>query len=154
MLNNVLLIAAALATATPATAATNDAFTGARVELNAGVNQNDFNYGAALGYDLPLGDRATVGVDAVADNVFDRTGRELGVGARLGYALSPTVLAYGRAGYTNYDLVNTHLNGYNVGGGLNLRLAPNLYGNVEYRYTDLENRVSGHGARVGIGLRF
>lgn len=161
MLNKILFIAAALTAATPAVAQTNAAFVGPRVELNAGVQDvrhadvNDFTYGVALGADAPIGDRFTIGGELAADNVVSHN-RTLGVGARLGYALSPNVLGYGRVGYSNLDLGRHggHLDGLNAGAGLAFAITPNLYTNVEYRYTDFENHVGSHGARVGIGFRF
>jgi outer membrane immunogenic protein len=154
-------VAAASLAATPAVAQTNANFTGARVEVNAGFDDvrnahefNDVTYGVAAGGDVGLGDRFTLGAQAEANNVFDNEGRELGGAVRLGYAITPNLLAYGRAGYSTVDLRHENLNGLNVGGGLNLALSRNVYTNLEYRYSDFEHNVGSHGARVGVGLRF
>jgi outer membrane immunogenic protein len=163
-MKTLLLAALAAGTAlvaTPAFAQTNANFIGPRIEVNAGVdnvkNARDFNdvtYGLAAGVDLPLGGRGTLGGDLELSNPFDDNGRTLGAGVRLGYAVSPHVLAYGRAGYETVDLPNDNFQGLNVGGGLNFALNRNMYAAIEYRYTDFEHNVGSHGARVGIGLRF
>lgn len=156
---NILLIAAALGAATPAVAHTNDAFTGARVELNAGHTNfnhvgdlNDVDYGLAVGYDVRLNDRFTLGAEATVQNAFSKNSRQLGVGARLGYAITPDLLGFARVGYTNLDRYN--LDGVNFGGGLNYRIAHNVYISGEYRRTEFQHNVSSDAALVGVGLRF
>lgn len=153
---------AALAFATPAIAQTNANFTGPRVELNAGIDDinnlpdtSEINYGAAVGLDLPLGDRATIGIDGTASNVFESE-RILGAGARLGYAVSPDVLLFARAGYENYRLArNFDLEGLAVGGGVEVSVAKNAFVKLEGRYTDFDNGNTGRvGALVAAGLRF
>lgn len=156
------LALATLAVASPVAAQTNTNFVGPRVELNAGItdvnrnnNFNDVSYSGAVGVDVGLGDRVTVGVEANASDVFDSTGRTFGVAGRLGVALNPNVLVFGRAGYTNInDRFDRKLDGIAVGGGVNFALTPNLYGNVEYRYSDVQNGVRTHGGLLGVGLRF
>lgn len=161
MLNKILVIAAALGATTPALAQTNANFVGPRIELNAGLDdvQNardyqDVNYGAAIGYDFPLSDRVTLGAEATAQNVFDSEGREFGAAARLGYAVSPNALLFGRVGYANVDLRGRNAEGLTVGGGLNFNLTHNAYASVEYRYTDFDHNVGRHGGLVGVGIRF
>lgn len=162
MITKALLIAAALTAATPAAAQTNVAFTGPRVELNAGLDDvrnaheiQNVNYGAALGYDLGLGDRVTLGVEGTAQNFLDSEGREFGAGARLGLAVTPNVLAFGRAGYTTVDLDHgVNAEGLTLGGGLNFAITNHAYAGVEYRYTNFEHGVGRHGALLGVGLRF
>lgn len=152
---------------TPALAqdAANTNFTGIRAELNAGVDDvrslrqsSDINYGAAVGVDVPLGTRITVGVDGTAANVFEND-RILGVGARLGLAVHPRVLLYGRAGYENYRDVRTALrdrtlDGLALGGGIEFALSRNSFVKLEGRYTDFERGAGRTGALVGAGLRF
>lgn len=156
------LIALALTATTPALAQTNAAFVGPRVELNAGLDDvtqrpetNDVTYGAAVGIDAPVGDRFTLGVEGTVRNFAQDEGRTFGVAARAGVAATENVLVFGRAGYTNYeDAFEQKLDGLTVGGGLNFRLTPNTYANVEYRYSDFEHNVGSHGGLVGIGVRF
>jgi outer membrane immunogenic protein len=156
MMTLLLMSAAALAFATPA-AAQNAQFVGPRVELQTGINgeaDRDVTYGAVLGYDVPITGRATLGADIDATNVFDKDGRILGAGARLGYALHRDVLAYGRLGYANLDAGRTNLHGVTAGGGLNLRILPHTYINTEYRYTNYNRGVDSHAGLLGIGFRF
>jgi outer membrane immunogenic protein len=156
LIKTVLLLSAAMLAATPA-AAQNANFIGPRVEVNTGmrdVNHDDAMYGLGLGVDAPLGNRATVGVDADAQNVFDHNGRDFGVGARLGFALNRNILAYGRVGYTNLDTRHGDLDGYTVGGGVNLALTPASFVNVEYRRSDYGHNVDSDGVRLGVGFRF
>ncbi len=154
-----LVIAAAAATlfATPALASD---FSGPRLEVTAGsddvtrgVDLTDVTYGVGAGYDLQFG-KVVVGAEATVDNVFDR--RDLGVNARLGYVLNENVLVYGKAGYSNWRRIrNVDLEGFRVGGGLEVNLTNKVYGKVEYRYTDFEGRNGGrHGGLVGVGYRF
>lgn len=157
MLKNIVLIAAALGIATPAVAQTNAGFVGPRVELSTGladVDSDNVDYGLTVGFDTPVTDRVTFGVDADARNVFDNNGRDIGAGARLGVALNPNVLAFGRVGYTNLDTPGKNLEGHTLGAGLNFRLAPQTFANIEYRRSDYGQNVESDGIRLGIGLRF
>ena len=80
------MIAAALAATAltaPAMAAPNEAFTGARVEVTAGLDDainnrdvTDVTYGVTAGVDFPVGTQFTAGVEANVDNAFDR--RDIG----------------------------------------------------------------------------
>lgn len=158
-----LLIATALASAAIAAPASANDFAGPRIEVtagaddvNKGVDPTDVTYGAALGYDLQIGN-VVAGVDATAANVFDRA--DLGVGARLGYTLNKNVLAYGRVGYTNLERpvvrgASVKLDGLTVGGGLEVNVAGPVFAKAEYRYTDFDGNVGRHGGLVGFGLRF
>lgn len=163
MLKTILAaVAATSLIASPALAQNNADFVGPRVELNAGLddvhNANDIqgvNYGAALGYDVPLGDTFTLGGEATAQNVFDSEGREFGAGVRLGAAVTPDLLLFGRVGYSTVDLHHGYnADGLNVGAGLNFALTKNIYTGIEYRYSDFEHNAGRHGALVGVGLRF
>ncbi len=153
------MIAAALGTATLTTPAFAGDFSGPRLEVTAGaddvtqgVDPTDVTYGAGLGYDLQLG-KVVVGVEATADNVFDR--RDIGVAGRLGYTINDNVLLYGKAGYSNWRQVRgVDLEGLRLGGGLEVNLLGPVYSKVEYRYTDFDGSVGKHGGLVGVGLRF
>ena len=158
MKNYMIAIAAAAATlATPAFAGD---FSGPRLEVTAGVDDvtkpgtdaTPVTYGAGLGYDLQFG-KVVLGVEATADNVFDR--RDLSGAARLGYVINENILAYGKVGYANFK-PNTRLelDGLRVGGGIEANLVGPVYGKVEYRYTDFKGPVGKHGGLVGVGLRF
>jgi outer membrane immunogenic protein len=161
-MKNLLLAGAALAaalTATPALAQTNAGFVGPRIELQTGVSDSnvtnsDVTYGAVIGADASVTDRITIGADVDATNAFDSTGRILGAGARLGYAISPEALAFVRGGYANLDTRHTKLDGLAAGGGFQFRLPRNAYLNTEYRYTNYQQGVDSHAGLLGVGIRF
>lgn len=154
------MIAAALAATAMATPAMANDFTGARVEVTAGVDDvtnsfdtTDVTYGVTAGVDFPVGEKFIVGVEANVDNVFDR--RDVGASARVGYVAFENTLVYGKAGYANYkDAFSRELNGLRLGGGLEVNVTDNTYVGVEYRYTDFEQGVGKHGGLVKLGLRF
>lgn len=155
-----IVVAAALAAIAFATPAYASDFTGPRVEVTAGIddvqNTRDFNdvtYGAAIGFDVGVAKNVVVGVEASADNVFDR--RDIGASARLGYEIEDGVLVYGKAGYANYrDITSGNLDGLRVGGGVDLNLVGPFYVGVEYRYSDFEAGVDKHAGLVKAGIRF
>lgn len=155
-----IMITAALAATALATPAMANDFTGARVEVTAGVDDaiNNFDatevtYGATVGVDFPLGEKVTVGVEANVDNVFDR--RDIGASARLGYVVTDNVLVYGKAGYANYkDAFSRELDGLRVGGGFEVNVSENTFVGAEYRYSDLEANTGKHGVFARLGLRF
>ena len=153
------MIAAALGAAALATPAFASDFSGPRLEVTAGaddvikgVDPTDVTYGAGLGYDLQFG-KVVVGVEATADNVFDR--RDIGVAGRLGYTINDNVLLYGKVGYANWRQVrNVDTEGLRAGAGLEVNLVGPVYTKVEYRYTDFERGLGKHGGLVGVGVRF
>ena len=123
-----------------------------------------FAYGAGVGYDfnaggVVLGAEATI-TDSTAETEFTdgdfegfgignvETGRDIYVGARLGYAVQPDLLLYGKAGYTNarYNVRSSFdgdeyrakidTDGFRVGAGLEYALSGNTYAKVEYNYSN------------------
>jgi outer membrane immunogenic protein len=113
------------------------------------------------------GANGTVGAVEVDQGVFGS------LRARLGYQLDP-VLLYGTAGLaaTRAEITdasgsdaNTHL-GWTVGAGADALLTDNVFGRLEYRYSDYESKAfstpatavssgfSDHSVRAGIGLKF
>jgi outer membrane immunogenic protein len=160
-MKNTLLFVAILAVATPVMAADNSRFTGIRVEALVGANdilnspdRNDVVYGAAVGVDMPMGKNFTVGVEASSTNIFE-TERTIGAAARIGYAVTPAVLTYGKVGYTNYQNVfSRKLDGVVVGAGAEFALGKYSYVKAEYNYSDLERNTGSHAGLLGVGLRF
>lgn len=162
MIKRLVIFAAALAAfATPAFAANNTNFTGVRAELTAGADDvrgvrdtSDINYGAAVGVDVPVGTNLTLGVEGTAGNIFERD-RLLGVGARLGVAVSPRALLYAGAGYENYRLArNFELDGLRLNAGAEFAIGKVTYLKIEGRYSDLDADTGRIGGLVGVGLRF
>lgn len=157
----IALAAAAALVAVPATAQTNAGFTGARVEATAGYNdiinqrdRNDVVYGFAVGADVPVGDRVTVGVEANTRNVFEDN-RQIGVQGRLGYAFTTRTLGYGLVGYNNYrSFERFDRDGLAVGGGFEHLISDQTFVKAEYRYSDFEGRTGDSAVTAGIGIRF
>lgn len=182
-----LILASASATtlATPALAQDNEAFTGPRIEGIAGYDiskagsdvDNDLNdeddesidgllYGVGVGYDIGVGDRAILGIEAelssstaetdVVDGDLEdlgfgaelETDRDLYLGARAGYVVSPNMLLYAKGGYTNarYNMLandgtteletDVDLDGWRVGAGAEYALSDNSFVKLEYRYSN------------------
>jgi outer membrane immunogenic protein len=149
------LVAAAFSlAATPAFAAPNSNFVGPRVEATASLDDvtqyrdSKVNYGVGAGFDLGLGDRVTVGVEANADNFASY--RDFGGAARLGYAATDNLLLFGSVGYAKLK----DREGLRVGGGVEISSGLPFYTKLEYRYSDFEDGVGRHAGLVGIGLRF
>lgn len=119
-------------------------------------------FGGGIGYDFALTPHVTLGVDAEltgstgksaidAGAGFDitrvRTGRDLYLGTRLGYALSPATLLYAKAGYTNarIDLIGANssqlltdrrdLDGFRLGAGVEQKITGPVFTRLEYRYS-------------------
>lgn len=193
--------ALAFALATPAVAQ-DGPFAGGRVEALVGYDnlksdsdgdsegQDGVTYGAQLGYDFQRGN-IVYGIEgeatdattsarsynnfAAGDRFAVEAGRDLYVGGRIGYMISPVALIYGKAGYTNArvesryqatttaanELVDkTNLDGFRLGAGLEYKLTPNTFVKGEYRYSNYGD-VDGyaidldrHQLMAGLGLRF
>ncbi|NYT40250.1 porin family protein [Sphingomonas sp. R-74633] len=150
------------------------AFAGPRAEVTVGLDQSGddtfsgteltgMRVGGAVGYDVALGKRVTLGVEAgigwmVAGHANigpfppsdPRTykisaGRDSDVSARIGYALSPKTLIFAKAGWAEQsysarsseggDFGDRKSNGVRVGAGLEQKLTSNVYAKAEYRYT-------------------
>jgi outer membrane immunogenic protein len=122
-----------------------------------------FQYGIEAGYDIPLGG-AVLGVEAeLSDSTAKVTtdtsdpnffgygevtaGRDIYVGARLGFEASPGTLIYAKGGYTNARLnllatdgdtelrQNFQLDGWRLGAGVEKSIGRNTYAKLEYRYS-------------------
>lgn len=174
------------------------AFEGPRVELLAGYDiaegDEGLVYGVAAGYDIAVGQgilgfeaelndssvrETATDVDVVGDELTIGAGRDIYVGARLGFAAGPRTLIYAKGGYTNgaidvrYDDGTTvekarpKGDGYRVGAGIEQSLAifgPKSFARVEYRYSNYGNisydgtsvaaNIDRHQVVAGVGIRF
>jgi len=160
-------------------------------------------YGVGAGFDFDLGG-VVAGVEAEyadstgeqeADETLDgipftsriETGRDIYIGGRLGFRVAPTTLVYGKAGYTNTSIefaaessderfeLDSNVDGWRLGAGIEQLFGPNLYGKVEYRYSNYNNLdfsddfdfedfeaedfdtdidLDRHQVLVGLGMRF
>ena len=124
-------------------------------------------YGVGAGYDFDLGG-VVAGVEAEyqessgeqeGDETLDginftssvETGRDLYVGARLGFRAAPSTLLYVKGGYTNTSIeanyatagdrfeLDTNVDGWRLGAGVEQLFGPNAYGKLEYRYSNYNN---------------
>lgn len=176
------------------TTVANAPFTGFRVEALAGYDHvggdagsDGLAYGGAIGYDAQVGG-VILGVDGeitgattkgtdrdvltAGDAYRLKAGRDLYVGARLGYAISPQAVIYAKGGYTNarinerYSIgtatIRDHddAEGYRIGAGLEYNVGANAYVKGEYRYSHyskLDNYnidLDRHQVLAGVGYRF
>jgi outer membrane immunogenic protein len=127
--------------------------------------QENFVYGAEadLGYNGVKGDSG--GVDS-------KGGFEGSLRARLGYAVTPEILLYGTGGgaLKNQKISvpgdsdsNTML-GWTAGVGTDIKITDNVFGRVEYRYTDFGSKSfdsvgtkvkeSDNRVTFGVGMKF
>lgn len=161
-------IAAASVLSAPAFAQDAAPFTGPRAGVTAGFDkvqgEEGFSYGVTAGYDLALANRVTFGPevsfgDSTADGAGFDASRDLAASARLGYVMTPRVLAFGKVGYasTRFENAGAHasLEGVRYGGGLEFSMTPNSYISAEYQRTEYEADFGGRDAGVvGFGVRF
>ncbi len=115
------------------------------------------------------------------------TGRDLYVGGRIGFLAAPTTLVYAKGGYTNTSIesateggnerfeLDSNVDGYRIGAGIEQLFGPNAFGKIEYRYSnytnldfsddfdiddfrsedfDTEIDLDRHQVVVGVGFRF
>ena len=112
-----------------------------------------------------------------------KTNRDLYVGARVGYVVSPKTMIYAKGGYTNakFDIRNAlgtvttdrdiDADGWRIGAGIEQAVSNNVYAKLEYRYSNYEkgeidyrgdfpdgNRfdldLDRHQIMAGVGVRF
>lgn len=203
MRTSILIIAAATCLAGANTALAQEtektpaqAFAGPRAEVTVGLDQSNddafaggteltsLRVGGAVGYDIAIGKRVTLGVEAgIGWGVSGKTpivatngttvarysaAHDADVSLRLGYALSPKTLIYTKAGWadaayrmtsggqTYYDHNDK---GMRFGAGVEQKLTSNVYAKAEYRYTTYGNAGAGvdtgrHQLLTGVGVRF
>ena len=195
------ILAAALiassALAVPAFAQEAAPFTGPRAEAIVGwdrVEDGSLNggkrdgvvYGGQIGYDFQAG-TALIGVEGevtgattknttnnvlvVPDTLRTKAGRDLYVGARVGFTVGERTLIYAKGGYTNAQFKNEYrsattnisdrdnVDGWRLGAGAEVKLNGNVYAKAEYRYSKYDDDSSGinakrHQVLGGVGVRF
>ena len=124
-------------------------------------------FGVGVGYDFNLGtlvagvegefsestgkQESDETINGINFNSRVETGRDLYVGGRLGFLATPSTLIYGKAGYTNTSIearasgggdsfeLDSNVDGWRLGAGIEQLLGPNAYGKVEYRYSNYNN---------------
>ncbi|CDX56265.1 25 kDa outer-membrane immunogenic protein [Mesorhizobium plurifarium] len=128
--------------------------------------QENFVYGA----EADLGYNGTKGSD---NGLSAKTGIEGSLRARLGYAVTPEILLYGTGGLAAKDQKiddstfgvhdNKGMLGWTAGAGTDIKITDNVFGRVEYRYTDYGSKNFGDTGKVkssdnrvtfGVGMKF
>ena len=158
-------------------------FTGVRVEALVGYDES-LTYGGAVGFDFQSG-RAVFGVEGeylesseeecettvvpAGGRICAFGGRDIYLGGRIGMAVAPGTLLYGKAGYTNIRLgtfldngtsggnniiFSEKLDGVRVGAGVEHKIGRNAFIKGEYRYSDYEGGNRKHDGVIGLGFRF
>ncbi|MDX8495042.1 porin family protein [Mesorhizobium sp. VK22B] len=128
--------------------------------------QENFVYGAEadIGYNGVKGDSA--GIEA-------KGGLEGSLRARLGYSVTPEILLYGTGGLAakNQKITDSvtatdeskAMLGWTAGVGTDIKITDNVFGRVEYRYTDYGDKDFGALGNVkskdnrvtfGVGMKF
>lgn len=149
-----------------------------------GTHDDKLSWGVAGGYDGVIGDKIVIGPEfsywhgggrnttagLTGGTITARDYRELGAAVRAGYLVTPRLLAYGIGGYVNGSgstafsgigaagaggFANRgHVDGYQLGGGLEYSLTKRFYVSGGYRYSNYENHTSRERAFLGAGVRF
>ncbi len=148
-------------------------------DVGTDIDTDGFVGGAFAGYNwqsdnFVFGGEADLGYNGVkgsSNGIESKGGMEGSLRARLGYAVTPDILLYGTAGGAARSLkvddgvssdTNTML-GWTAGVGSDIKLTDNIFGRVEYRYTDFGHedfdnvgRVKANDNRVtfGVGMKF
>lgn len=150
------------------------------------ASESGLLYGAAVGYDAKVGG-LFLGIEAEAsdstasvsevgildddDEIEFAMGRDLYVGARLGFPIAEQLNGFVKAGYTNAQITSTYSfedeveivksrqGGYRLGAGLEFDMGQ-PFARLEYRYSNYGNfddsgiDVSRHQVAAAVGFRF
>lgn len=117
------------------------------------------------------GDIGYSGIKGEDRGVKSKGGVEGSLRARLGYAVTPEILLYGTAGGAARDVKlenatdssSKGMLGWTAGVGTDIMLTDNVFGRVEYRYTDFgsksiagfgDTKVKDNRVTFGIGMKF
>jgi outer membrane immunogenic protein len=129
-------------------------------------------YGLGVGYDVALGNGASLGVDLEASdskvkesNVAGtlEAGRDLYAGGRVSFPLGADGSnVYLKGGYTRARFSATNgivresenLKGYRLGAGAQFAIGGKAYVGGEYRFSDYDQDVRRHQLALNVGTRF
>lgn len=155
--------------------------------LTSGEDSDGVVYGGAVGYDAAVG-AITLGAEGEftessikgeqgnllvsGDSARVKLGRDLYVGGRVGFPISPVTQIYGKAGYTNARINtryvsgtttirdNVEADGLRLGAGVEQKIGSQTYVKAEYRYSnykeieDFDIDADRHQVVAGVGIRF
>lgn len=147
-----------------------------------GENGSGFVYGGNAGYDIAIGNvRLAPEVEVTgttqkscfaetAGRRCERADRDFYAGGRIGYVVTPSVLLYGKAGYTNGRFTDRftpakgstavaidrrdNRSGFRLGAGVEYALTQNFFVTGEYRYSNYSADFSRNQIIGGVGFRF
>ncbi len=133
------------------------------VNVDRDQNAEGVAYGVGIGYDVDMGGFVLGAEAELTDSTADSdytdpytnfglgavdAGRDIYVGARLGFKATPQTLVYAKGGYTNarfnfigtdgttnYD-TNIDTDGWRLGAGVEQKLGTNAFAKLEYRYSN------------------
>lgn len=133
------------------------------VNVDRDQNAEGLAYGVGIGYDVDMGGFVLGAEAELTDSTADSdysdpytnfglgavdAGRDIYVGARLGFKATPQTLVYAKGGYTNarfnfigtdgttnYD-TNIDTDGWRLGAGVEQKLGTNAFAKLEYRYSN------------------
>ncbi len=142
------------------------------------IDTDGFNAGGFVGYNYQVGNivagaEADLGysfADGEDSGFESESGIEGSLRARLGYTITPNILLYATAGGAAKQLEvsgngtdddNTMI-GYTAGAGADVMVTEQVFGRVEYRYTDFGSEDFGtaevddkdHRVLFGLGVKF
>ena len=151
------------------------------VDTNPGSDEGIL-YGVSAGYEFPLSNSVFAAVEAglsdsnvkecardvrvLGDKLCARTGRDISATLRLGTNLSENSKIYALGGYTNARIKATYddgfdrysdgvnLDGFRLGAGYQHNFGQNLFGKIEYRYSNYEQGFERHQGVVAVGAKF
>lgn len=157
-------------------------FSGKTEEPGNTIDTDGFIGGAFGGYNwqtdnFVFGGEAELGYNGVKGSnagTETKSGLEGSLRARLGYAVTPEILLYGTAGGAGKSVKvseggvsdRNSMFGWTAGVGTDIKLTDNVFGRVEYRYTDYGSSdfTTGGGTRsvdssdnrvtFGVGMKF
>lgn len=153
-MNKYAIAAALLSSAIAVPAAAQDAAGEARAEVRGGlitgIGSDEATFGAALGYDFDLGDKAFAGVEVAGDKVLvDGADVQFSAGGRLGTRIGDKGKLYAAAGYTFSDIDDIY-----AGAGYQHQLGTNVYAKAEWRHQFIDNFSDYDTFAVGVGFKF
>ena len=148
-----------------------------------GEGDSGIVYGLGAGYDFAIGEKAEIGLDlssdlssleecqvgalVPSDQACIHARRDLAAAIRLGYKVTDRGTLYALAGYSNarfrFDYTTpagvttrdgANLDGFRLGAGYQQGFGGNMYGKVEYRYSNYEADVTRHQVLLGVGVNF